>query len=296
MSEENTPVEGIESAENTATPESTTDAQSENTDGLMGVEATPDTKSAKDSDGLDPELYDTQTKEFRKEVAIEKLAEYKKQTESLEKQVKDFRRIVSKGKAPEDVADYKTYEADSKYAKYWDFNEDANPEVKEISDQLDEVSQKLGFNVEQNKQMKDFLNSVMEKAGVFDTRTPEQIELEQKDWKNAQLKLLGDNAPTVISSVKDFVVSNNLFSEDEKKALLASADKDANVIKAIHKMKRLFRGQDQVPLDGAETTGVPDSMTLAREYNHKDTTPERRMEILKTHRRVYGKSLPAITK
>jgi len=169
-----TPVEGAEVAENVSTDTTPAETQETHSDGLLGVKET--TTETKEPLGLDPELYDTQTNEFRKEVALKKLEEYKKGEEGFKKQVKDLRRIVSKGKAPEDIEEYKTYKPDSMYARHY---EEPSEDMLEGLSKIDEFSKQHGLNLEVNKNLKDLYNEMS-----LDGRTKEQIEQERIDWKN----------------------------------------------------------------------------------------------------------------
>jgi hypothetical protein len=283
----------VQEAETKETPSSTEDApteeSTEKTDGLLGLDKKDDDNNSDDNskdDGLDPELYDTQTKQLREDVVLERIKSFKEKEANWEKQVKDLRRIVSKGKAPEDVQEYQSYKPDTKFEKYYNFDDEANTEVKEVINDIDLVSKDLGFNVEQNARVKDLINSVMEKAGIFDTRTQEQLELEREDWKREQLKKLGDNATNVIKETAEFIKNNNMFSEEEKESILRAADGDASLISGMYKLKKLIKGVGQVPIPGAETTGLADDYALAEEYNNPETSQSRRLEIIKLRQKA----------
>jgi hypothetical protein len=278
--EEQTTVNEENTAETQDTPVDSAETPTEpEGDGLLGIKEEEEPK--KKDDGLDPELYDTQTKKLREDKAIEKLNSFKEEKAKYEKQIKDLRRIVSKGKAPEDTAEYASYKPDSKFEKYYDFENEANEGVKSVLDKIDNASKEAGFNVEQNKIVKDIINDVMADAGIFDTRTEEQVKLEREDWKNEQLKKLGDDAQHILKEVPNFINNNNIFNEEEKQSILKAADKDASVVSGLYKLKKLIRGVGQVPIPNAETTGLADDYALAEEYNDPKTLQSRRVEIIK---------------
>lgn len=272
----------------TPTVETTT---TETPDTLLGIQTEPkpeptpeEIEATKYPQGFNAETWDLTTNSIKQDAVAEKFKTSSTERESLEKQVKDLRRIVSKGKAPEDVAEYSEYKPDEKYDGYYDFENEANPEVQEIVGLLDEKSKELGFNVEQNKQMKDLLNIAMEKAGVFDSRTPEQRKLEEADWRRNEKTKLGENADHIIEQSKNFIEQNNLFNEEEKKILLGLSNQGADFINIMYKFKKMFKGTGEIPTPNVATTGLADDMTLAMEYNAAGTTPQRRMQIMEQRR------------
>lgn len=294
MPEEQTIVTDDNAAETQETPAKSEETPTETTEiesaglGLKiddGEEKEENNKEAEEPK-LDPELYNTQTKKLREDKAIEKINSFKEEKQKYEKQIKDLRRIISKGKAPEDVKEYANYKPDSKYEKYYDFENESNEGVKSVLDKIDETSKELGFNVEQNSRVKDLINSVMEEAGIFDTRTEEQLKLERDDWKREQMKKLGDDAQHIIKDLGEFIKNNNIFNEEEKKSILKAADKDASLVSGLYKLKKVIRGVGQIPISNAEVSGLADDYALAEEYNNPNTTRTRRIEIIKQRQKA----------
>ena len=150
-------------------------------------------------EGFDAEIYNLETKSLREDKVKERLEANKKLIESLEKQKYDLRKIISKGKTT-DLKDYEMYKPDSKYSKYYTEDE----KTKETFKNFNQLSQNAGLNTEQHKMVADFMNEVLEKVGVFDTRTEEQKQLQLEDWRRQEYKKIGDNAEIVIKKNVDF--------------------------------------------------------------------------------------------
>lgn len=246
-------------------------------------------------EGFDSTTYNIHTGEYKYDKIAEKMNDLESKWTNADKQAKDLRRIVSKGYAPEDETEYDVYRPDSKYEKYYDFEQEQNEVVSESIKTLNKLSKDLGLNIEQNGKVKDFLNLTMEKAGVFNTKSPEQIEQEATDWKNAQLESLGDKPNRIINETKEFIETNPSFNDAQKQMLVKLANTEgAEFIKAMHSLHvRVNNNRGIVPAPSSvDAVGRPDLNTLAHEYNSKDTTTERRMEIVKMLRP--GETLPLL--
>ncbi len=206
---------------------------------------------------------------------------YTKDRESYEKQVKDLRRIISKGKAPEDLKEYASYKPDSVYEEEY-----KSEKVQELASEIDALSHNLGLNLEVNAQLKDFYNK-----HFLDGRTPEQKRLAKKEWIESEKKKLGENADEVIEDAKGYIANTQLFSPQEKEALLGSMDKGALWVSIVNKLNKISNPRNKSIPTTPPDAGGADVEALAKEYRNNETTQHRRLEILK-YMRQHGMKMP----
>lgn len=262
------------------------DSETTETAETEATEQKPETETIENNgypEGFSANTYNLETSEYKTEAIAAQLKTLTESGENFKKQAQDLRKVVSKGKAPEDVADYDNYKPDSKYDKYYDFSEESNPDVKTAVDNLNELSKNLGLNVEQNSKMRDYMNETMEAAGVFNSKSAEEVSTEHDNWLKAQRSALGDNPEHSIETAKSFIENNPLFNEEQKDLFISlSNEKGAVFIKAMEVLSdRLNNTRGVVPTPNmVESAGRADLVTLAQEYNNPSTSGARRIEIV----------------
>lgn len=202
--------------------------------------------------------------------------DYKRNWEKADKQIKDLRRIISKGKAPEDVSEYKNFKPDSKFERYYEEGSEDYKKIEKVVNGLDDLSMKLGLNVEGNAQLKSFFNE-----NFLDSRTKEQIKEEAEKAKQEQLNLLGEDAEDIIADAVYFIDNNSLFSKEEREFIKSNFD-SALGVSIVQKMQKAVNpGRKSIPTAPVLAGGY-DAEALSKEYKNKDTTVQRRLEILET--------------
>ena len=226
-------------------------------------------------EGFDAEIYNLETKSLREDKVKERLEANKKLIESLEKQKYDLRKIISKGKTT-DLKDYEMYKPDSKYSKYYTEDE----KTKETFKNFNQLSQNAGLNTEQHKMVADFMNEVLEKVGVFDTRTEEQKQLQLEDWRRQEYKKIGDNAEIVIKKNVDFIKNYNFLNEEQKKELTNFATANAMNLSIVNTFRNILEGsgKDEIPTS-INAGGLPTDKELWNEFLKADDT--RKEQIIK---------------
>ena len=247
-------------------------------------------------EGFDEKTYDLATKSVKTEGIKEREDSIRKEMENYKKQAQDMRKIISKGKAKETADEYAdSYVPQEGYEGFYNFEDGANPEVKEAFDKVTKMATEQALNIEQHRAVTDTLNDIMTQAGVLDTRTPEQIEIQQKDWLREENKKLSDDpveAVRIINQTVDWVQGMNVFSDAEKEVLGKVMDTGAEGVAIINKFRTMFggRGKD-VPTIEVSGSGLSSDLTLATEFNKPDTTQARRIEIME-QRRAAGRTDP----
>jgi len=280
------------------TPET---AESSMTGGKL--DATPVEESAKEEltpptqypEGFDESTYDVHAQKIKPDGVLAREAALKEEADKFKKQAQDMRKIISKGKAKEDAAEYvEGYVPQDEYSKYYDFETEGNESVKESVEQLGNLATEQGLNSEQFRAVTDFMNTTMEKAGVFDTRTPEQVEVERNDWLAQENKKLSDDpveAVRIINQNVEFVQGMNMFTEAEKERQGQWMDAGALDVSIINKYRTLFGGESKIPTMELNDSGLSSDASLAEEYYSKDTSVARRQEIMQK-RREAGRTSP----
>ena len=253
-------------------------------------------------EGFDETTYDLATKSIKPEGIKEREDALKKDRDNFKKQAQDMRKIISKGKAKETADEYiDGYVPQEGYENFYNFEDGANPEVKAGFDKLTKVATEQALNVEQHRAVTDLMNELMTDVGVLDTRTAEQIEIQQKDWLREENKKLSDDpveAVRIINQTVDWVQGMNVFSDSEKEVLGKVMDSGAEGVAIVNKFRTMFGGQGKdIPTVEVSGSGLSSDLTLATEYNKPETTQARRIEIME-QRRAAGRQggLPIVQK
>ncbi len=243
-----------------------------------GVDTTK-TDNSKYPDGFDAETYDLTTSSVKYDAIKAKFENHKKEVEGLQKQNLDLRKIVSKGKAPNDLKDYEmNYKPDSKFEKYYKEDEIAKETLKSFN----ELAKNTGLNLEQHKAVVDFMNDTLVKAGVFDTRSKEEIEIQKNDWIKNEKAKLGKDADRLIKSDMEFIDNFGGFNEEQKAELKQFIGSGAVGVATINTIRNAIFGSgrnEDIPTD-INVGGLADDIALAREYKDDNTTDLRRAEII----------------
>jgi len=234
-------------------------------------------------EGFDADTYDLDNGTVKTDAVLAKMNLAKEQAEKFEKQAKDLRKIVSKGKAPEKADVYlETYDAPEGLERY--YGEEGNEDVKEVMTTLAETAKDLGLNTDQFKSVADVLNNAMVKAKVLDTRSDDAIAQEKADWiRSENGKLSNDplEARAIVDANVKFVKETTLLDEGQKKFLVDSMDKGAIGISTVNVFRELFGGRGaDIPTVGVTDTGLASEQSLAAEFYAKDTSNLRRQEII----------------
>ncbi len=236
-------------------------------------------------EGIDKELFDEESRTLKVDAVREALKKKDADIENYKKQATDMRRKLSKGvDIPKDIKDYaEKYVPDDRYIN---FVEDKESEVgKHISDvmgALDNFAFNHGLSIETTKDFKDLVLSYMEDVKILDTRSDEEKAADDAKFLKEQKEILGDNADQIIKDNLNFFKNYGIFNDDEKKLLMSSMGKNAAWNTIGFKIRKLF-GQNttaDIPNGGVAIGGLPDDVTLAKEYNAATTSPQRRMQIL----------------
>lgn len=274
----------------------------EDTSALTGVavaEKVETVEVTKEEDGL-PEIpegfnehtYDRYKQEYKPDGIKEQMAKLEDERAKFEKQALDMRRTISKGKAPEKTEEYlKDFEPEERFAKFYDSENENNAEVLGHVDGFLNVAKDNALNPEQVKNVLNFFNEFSEKTGILDTRTTEQIALEQQDFKNAEYEKLataiGEDATEVdVAKMVDnevrWVQNISLFNEDQKTALVGLMNQGAVGVSIVHSIHRALGGGGMdIPTNEVIVGDLGTDAQLRAEYNNPSTTSERRVEIIK---------------
>lgn len=226
-------------------------------------------------EGFNAEIYNLETQSLREDKVRELLNQNKQTIADLEKQKTDLRKIISKGKEPVDIKEYETYKPDSKYEKYYNEDEQTQTTFKLFN----ELSKNAGLNLEQHKMITDFMNGVLEKVGIFDTRTEEQKRLQAEDWKRQEYKKIGENAEFIIGKNKDFINNYSFFNEEQKKSLMNFMGQSALNVSVVNTLREILGHEELGSIPTAQATGgLADDRTLWREFVNAE--PYRQEQII----------------
>lgn len=170
------------------------------------------------------------------------------------------------------------YKPDSKYSKYYESDKETQNNLK----QFNKLAKDNNFTKEQHKAVIDFMNNIMEKVGIFDTRSETEIKVDNENWIKEEKAKLGENADNIINSNVEFVNNFGMFNEEQKKELLNFMGKGALSCSIVNIIKNCLLGgtSKNIPTD-LNIGGLPDDYTLAKEYNNPNTTEKRREEIIR---------------
>lgn len=271
---------------NNQTEETTTETQTEEpTGGLIPNEEEQPTGDAPIPEGLDADIFDTETRTLKEDKVVERLKQNQTDIERWKKQANDMRRKLSKGvDAPNDVKDYaEQFVSDERYDfVIGDTSTEEHKHVNDVLKSLDDFAFAHGMSVETAKDLKNMYLKYAEDVKIIDGRTIEEKEQDKASYILEQKKLLGDDAETIIKDNVKFFKEYGFFSDSEKKLFLRAIDESAEWNIIGMKIRKLF-GQNpsnDIPVRGLPVSGLADDETLAREYYDEKTTDTRRMQIL----------------
>lgn len=164
--------------------------------------------------GLDPRMFGAEGLDMEGTKTV--ISELKEQKSLVEKQRDDFHKTLSaKGQVPKKVEDYIDKYANPRYEPL-----KANEKVSESMKQLAETFHKNGISPKDADKIYDDVFGIMEKAGIIDTRSKEEVEAEHSQWVDKQMELLGTNAQTIINDTRSFLNDFVGINEEQKKELI----------------------------------------------------------------------------
>lgn len=234
-------------------------------------------------EGLDEEIFDTETRTLKEDKVVERLKELNDKVASANKQRDDMRRKLSKGVTPLDSIEAygEGYTNDRYDFILTDEESEVGKGAKDILKIFDEYSYNHGLSKEASKDLKNLVLAGLEDLGHLDARSEEEKETDHKNFIAEQKKLLGDDAEKIIADNVKFFKSYGFFSEDEKKALLSAMNTDARWNSIGRKIRVLFgqASSEDIPTHGV-SDGLADDHTLSVEYNDPKTSDARRFQIL----------------
>ena len=235
-------------------------------------------------EGFDADIFDTETMTLKQDKVAERLKSLKEESEKYKKQAVDMRRKLSKGvDTPATKEEYaEGYALDSKYDEALaDKDSPVSKYVDASLKNFDNIAMENGFTLQQANIVKDLFMKVMEEVSIIDTRSDEVKEAERAKFIEQQRKLLGDDADKIIRQNADWVANYNFFDKGEKQVLSDMIKGSATGNMIVAKIRKLF-GQNEIEIPATVSAdGLADDVTLAKEYNRPDTTPQRRQEIIK---------------
>lgn len=214
------------------------------------------------------------------------LEDFNKEKDGLSKQVKDLRRIVSKGKAPEEASKY--FEGFKPDEKYQDIINSEDEGMKDILGHFSTKYHELGLSVDQAHTVTNEFLKVLEATSVIDTESPEQKKANAQKWMAKQHEELGENSKTIINSTVKFVESSPLFSESDAKYAKDLMGKEGSPV--INLMYRLSKeiGNRDVPVAIKAMSGLPSDAEI-KEILSDPSTPESERAKLIQGRRDAGR-------
>lgn len=243
------------------------------------------------ADGIDADVLDGEGRIDNKKVT-ELLKSNKELTAKQEKQIKDLRRIIGQGKAPDSPEEYyKDYKPEGAIARYYNFEDENNKAVQEFLERTGKEFQEIGLRKDQAKKVYDLYNEALTEAGVFDARSDDEIKETANMWiaeQKGQLeKMYGQGrADQVINTAVQFVEKLPVLNEEEKKMAIDLMNKNgAGFINLFYKMNKHY-GEGDIPVDIASVSGIPSDAELWDEYNKPETSDHRREEIIKQRKKA----------
>lgn len=205
-----------------------------------------ETKKEKPED-LDEKYWDVEKNEFKTDELLTDLEKAKKNALDLRK------KLSQKGAKVKDAKEYKLKEADEIL--------EIVPSDSETMKVLKESAFESGMD---NGQFNTFLKKIipeLQEKGILKTKeaelTPEQQEAEFKEFKENEIKKLGENGQNVIQSLSNWgsgLVNKGVLSIEDK-TVFDNMGYDADSIRVLMKL-RAISGEPSIPIK----TNVPNSM------------------------------------
>lgn len=228
-------------------------------------------------DQIDQNLYDETG--FKQQETAEYLRNMQEQAQKKDKQILDLRKIISKGVQVPESPDQYVYHPAEDFEPYYQGEGVVQNFVQASMEKINEVAFEKGMSNEQANAVKDLFNTFMQATNIFEDHSQEAQE--KRDAYRQQV--LGENADQLMQELQVRFLNNNRFSDDEKQVLLYSVNNNPVLAGALHKMNQLaFGTMGDIPMRSFVQNGaLPDDETLAKEYMAKQTSNERRAEIVR---------------
>jgi hypothetical protein len=220
-------------------------------------------------EGIPEHLWDKEKGELITDKAVEEL---NKQT----KMASDFRKKISKGlKAdlPEKAEDY-VFEPNKEIA---DFKIGEDEEGKKTLETAKQAAFKSGIG---QTQFNDFVNNYFKNLsdlGIIEKPLSEaEAKIASDKFRSEQKAKLGDNAERIINGTVHWIEQNHqqgFFSEAERDILKSFADKGANNILILDKLRKMT-GEPEIPLSNVKIEGLPSDEEIKRKFDNDEYTEE----------------------
>jgi len=218
------------------------------------------------------------------------MTEKNTEVETYKKQAMDMRKKLSKGVViPDSIEKYhEAYIPEEKYAPFYamepeEKNKTTADFVKTACTSLDKLAFDNGMTLQQTAAVKHAFNALMEDLGILDTRAPEEVNKQHREWIQSQKQELGEEAEKIISENVKFYNNFNGLDEDDKELVRNLMNQGARGIKLFNRFRTLLMGNrlgDDIPGTADILDTLPDDMTLAQEYNAPGCTAARRFQII----------------
>lgn len=231
-------------------------------------------------EGMEAELYEKGTLSADK--VKSRIEALKSEVESAKTNEANMRKKLStKGTVPDKLEDYADYTPDEAYKQYYD-NEDYKEGLEANLKAIDKLAFDNGMTKDQCKAVKDAFNKLIVENGIVQDEAT--IKAQNEEYVKTEMEKLGKDAVQVITKNVEFVKNDNRFNENEKEFLLNMMDTGGAIAVTIVNKMRLghggeFAGDNIIPAMGS-SGGIPSDTELAREYYSKETSTERRAEII----------------
>lgn len=171
---------------------------------------------------------------------------------------------------------YDGYKPDSKFSKYYESDE----ETKNTLNDFNKIAKDNNLTKEQHRAIVDFMNNVLEKTGIFDTRTDLEKKAQQEEWLKNEKAKLGENADKIINSNVEFINNFGMFNKEQKNELLNFMSRNALSCSVVNTLKNCLIGNEKSIPSDIKVGGLADDYTLAKEYYDEKTSDRRREEII----------------
>lgn len=235
--------------------------------------------------------------EFDKELAKEVFQEFSDKEERWNKRVNDMRRMVSQKddfvKNKDDF--FGSYVPNKEYLYLFEdgLDETIKTSMKGWTDKLSDKYFEVGLNKKQADEMSHTFLELAKDMKAIDTRSNEQVEIDNGKWLKEQEKNLGANAKGIIKESANWILNNPRFSEKTKSELIKQMDdRGAEFISVMYEASQNHgsgNNTGNIPINVSNLGGLKTDSELAVEYNDSKTSEARCEEIIK-QRHAAGRS------
>ena len=251
---------------------------------LLPEETQEPTGDAPIPEGLDADIFDTETRTLKESAVIERLKQNQTDIERYKKQANDMRRKLGKGRdIPEKLEEYaEGYMPEERYEQLFEDEGHIGDYIRNRMSSIEEIAYEHGLTKTQTNAFKDAFLRELELLKAIDCRTVEEKERDRINYIQEQKGFLGDNADNIINENKKFYTEYGFFSNLEKEYIQGEIKKSGAANSVYMKFRRLFgeNTSHDIPTRGVAVSGLADDETLAREYYDNKTSDTRRMQIL----------------